>query len=61
LEKLVSDKKIDNIDEFANKQLFSTKDEVQITEGWGFQARSILTYIDKFDKHLAGIRDAYDF
>ena len=61
LEKLVTDKKIDNIDEFANKQLFSTKNEVQIAEGWGFQARSILTYIDQFDKHLAGIRDAYDF
>jgi hypothetical protein len=30
LEQLVSDKKIDDIDELANKQLFSTRDEAQI-------------------------------
>jgi hypothetical protein len=61
LKQLVSDKKINDIDELINKQLFSTKNEVQIAEGWRFQARSILTYIDKFDKHVAGIRETYDF
>jgi len=61
LEKLVTGKQIDAIDELAYKQLFSTRNETQVAEGWGFKARSILTYIDKLDNYLAGVRDAYDF
>jgi hypothetical protein len=49
------------IDKVCNQQLFSTKNEKAISEGYGHAARSILTYIDKLDKKIASIREAYDF
>ncbi len=61
LEKLVAAEKIDSIDGFANTQLFSTRNEGQIADGVGYQARSILTYMDKLDRDVPGVRDAYDF
>jgi hypothetical protein len=60
LQILVTNKRIDTIDELARKQLFSTKNEARIAEGTGFQARSILTYINKLDQSVGGTREAYD-
>jgi hypothetical protein len=52
---------IETIDKLANEQLFSTRDEGMIASGTGHRARSVLTFIDKLDKKLTGVRDAYDF
>jgi hypothetical protein len=49
------------IDEICSQQLFSTKDENAVAGGYGHMARNILTYVDKFDKKIPSIRDAYDF
>jgi hypothetical protein len=51
------------IDTFLNEQLFSTRDEARIEDGFGHRARSVLTYIDKLDKRLkgAGVRETYEF
>lgn len=51
----------DAIDELANAHLFATRNAETIADGYGHQARSILTYVDKFDKKIPGVRDAYDF
>jgi hypothetical protein len=51
----------DAIDRACNEQLFSTKNEKAVSDGYGHMARSILTYIDKFDKKIPLIRGAYDF
>ena len=40
---------------------FATRNEVTIASGHGHQARSILTYVNKLDKTITGVRDAYDF
>lgn len=52
---------VDAIDEVCRQQLFSTKDDKAIVGGFGHMARSVLTYIDKFDKKIPSIREAYDF
>jgi hypothetical protein len=54
-------KNADAIDDLANSHLFATRNEETIAGGYGHQARNILTYVDKFDKKVAGVRDAYDF
>jgi hypothetical protein len=59
--RLVPAKDVDAIDDLANSHLFATRNEETIASGHGHQARSILTYVDKFDKKIAGVRDAYDF
>lgn len=51
----------DAVDDLANVHLFATRNEETIASGHGHQARSILTYVDKFDKKITGVRDAYDF
>jgi len=38
------------IDALCNQQLFSTKNEDRVADGYGHMARNVLTYIDKFDK-----------
>ena len=52
---------IEAIEKLANEQLFSTKDEGVIAGGFGHKAKSILTYVDKFDKKIPGIREHYEF
>jgi hypothetical protein len=54
-------KNADAIDDLANVHLFATRNEETIAGGYGHQARSILTYVDKFDKKIPGVREAYDF
>ncbi|HTV29036.1 MAG TPA: hypothetical protein VMF32_14720 [Xanthobacteraceae bacterium] len=49
------------IDHLCNEQLFSTKNEKTVADGYGHIARSILTYVDKFDKKIPTIRETYDF
>ena len=61
LQKYLDEKNIDAIEELLNHQLFSTRDEKRINDGVGYQARSILTFVDKFNKQLDGVREAYDF
>jgi hypothetical protein len=52
---------VEAIEKLANEQLFSTKDEKMIAEGAGYLAPSVLKYIDKFDKKIDGVRNAYEF
>lgn len=61
LQKYLDEKNIDAIEDVLNHQLFSTRDEKRISDGVGYQARSILTFIDKFNKQIDGVREAYDF
>jgi hypothetical protein len=61
LEKLVAGKELDAIDELANAQLFATRNEALIADGVAYQARSILTYLDKLDNTVVGVRETYDF
>jgi hypothetical protein len=49
------------IDDIVNRRLFSTRNEQQVTEGYGFHARSVLKYLTKFDKRVEGISEAYSF
>jgi hypothetical protein len=51
----------DAIDLLCNEHLFSTKNEKAVEDGYGHMARSILTYVDKFDKRIATSRELYDF
>jgi hypothetical protein len=48
------------IDNVCNQQLFSTRNETALAGGYGHLARNVLTYVDKFDKKIAGTREAYD-
>jgi hypothetical protein len=52
---------LDAIDDLANKELFSTRNEEMVSEGVGFKATNVLTFIDKLDKQLDGVRESYDF
>ena len=52
---------IESLEKLANEQLFSTRDEGVIDGGFGHRARSILSYVDKFEKKIPGIRDHYEF
>jgi len=52
---------IEAIEKLANEQLFSTKDERVIAAGFGHKAKSKLTYVDKFEKKIPGLRDHYEF
>jgi hypothetical protein len=52
---------IEAIEKLANEQLFSTKREEMIAGGFGHKAKSILTYVDKFEKKIPGIREHYEF
>jgi hypothetical protein len=49
------------IDALCNQQLFSTKDEKRIADGYGHMARNVLTCIDKFERKIPTIRETYDF
>lgn len=61
LEKFVDGKDIEAIEKLANERLFATRDKNFIAGGFGHEARSILTFVDKFEKKIAGIRDHYEF
>jgi hypothetical protein len=52
---------IEAIEKLANEQLFSTKREEMITGGFAHKAKSILTYVDKFEKKIPDIREHYEF
>jgi hypothetical protein len=52
---------LDAIDDLANKELFSTRNEEMASDGVGFKATNVLTFIDKLDKQIAGVRESYDF
>ena len=52
---------IEGIEKLANDHLFATRDDEMIARHIGFQAKNILTFIDKFDKKMPGVREAYDF
>lgn len=52
---------VDAIDDLASRQLFSTRDEGRIADQAGFRATNVLTFIDKLDKKIAGVRESYDF
>jgi hypothetical protein len=60
-EKFAAAGDIEAIETLANQQLFSTKDEGVIAGGFGHKAKSILTYVDKFEKKIPGIREHYEF
>jgi hypothetical protein len=60
-EKFAAAGDIEAIEKLANEQLFSTKDGGVIAGGSGHKAKSILTYVDKFEKTIPGIRDHYEF
>jgi hypothetical protein len=60
-EKFVEAGDIEAIERLANEQLFSTKDEGFIAGGFGHKAKSILSYVDKFEKKIPGIRDHCEF
>jgi hypothetical protein len=49
------------VDNFLNEHLFSTRNEAIIEDGLGHRARSVLTYIDKLDRRMNGVRETYDF
>jgi hypothetical protein len=49
------------IDDFVNRQLFATRNEQQVLEGYGFHAKSVIKYISNFDKKIDGVSDAYSF
>lgn len=51
----------DGIDELCNQHLFATRNDQIVAGGYGYQAKNILTYIDKFDKKIPSVREAYDF
>src|SRR5216684_2728835 len=55
-EKFVEAGDIEAIEKLANEQLFSTKDDGVIAGGFGHKAKSILSYVDKFEKKIPGIR-----
>jgi hypothetical protein len=52
---------IESIETLLNQQLFATKDKDVIAQGFGYEARSILTFIDRFGKKIPQIRDHYEF
>jgi hypothetical protein len=52
---------IEGIEKLANEHLFATRDAEMIAGRTGFQAKNILTFIDKFDKKMPNVREAYDF
>jgi hypothetical protein len=60
-EKFVDARDIEAIEKLFNEQLFSTKDARVIADGFGHKARSVLTYVDKFEKKIPGLRDHYEF
>jgi hypothetical protein len=60
-DKRLQDKNVAAIEELATQQLFSTRNEKQVAEGYGFQARSVLTFVDKFNKKVDGVSEAYHF
>jgi hypothetical protein len=60
-ENFVAANDIEAIERLANEQLFSTKDERKIADGFGHKAKSIFKYIDKFEKQIPGLRDHYEF
>jgi hypothetical protein len=49
------------IETLVNEHLFSTRDKGIIARGYGHEARSVLTFIDKFAKKVPKIRDHYEF
>jgi hypothetical protein len=60
-EKFVDARDIEALEKLFNEQLFSTKDPRIIADGFGHKARSVLTYVDKFEKNIPGLRDHYEF
>jgi hypothetical protein len=61
LQRLGPAKDADAIDDLVNSNLFATRNEQTVASGHGYQAPSILKYVDKFDKKIPGVRDAYNF
>jgi hypothetical protein len=49
------------IDDLSNRHLFATRNQVVVNAGHGHLATNILTYVDKFDKKIPTVREAYDF
>ena len=60
-EDFVAASDIEAIEKLANEQLFSTKREEMIAGGFAHKAKSILTYVDKFEKKIPDIREHYEF
>jgi hypothetical protein len=52
---------VDAIDDLASRQLFSTRNDELIADQTGYRATNVLTFIDKLDKKLSGVRESYDF
>jgi len=52
---------VDAVDDLANKELFSTRNDEMVADGVGFKATNVLTFIDKLDRRLSGVRESYDF
>ena len=51
----------DAIDDLCNKHLFATRNQDTVDAGYGHFATNILTYVDKFNKKIPSVREAYDF
>jgi len=51
----------DAIDDLCNKHLFATRNQGTVDAGYGHLATNIITYVNKFDKKIPSIREAYDF
>jgi len=41
---------VDAVDDLANKELFSTRNDEMVADGVGFKATNVLTFIDKLDR-----------
>jgi hypothetical protein len=44
-----------------NEHLFATRNQDLITTGHAHSARNVLSYIDKFEKKISGMREHYEF
>jgi hypothetical protein len=60
-EKFVVANDIEAVEKLANEQLFSTRDGGVLAGGFGHKTKSILTYVEKFEKTIPGLRDHYEF
>lgn len=49
------------IDDLCDKHLFATRNQEIVDAGYGHLATNIITYVDKFDKKIPSVREAYDF
>jgi hypothetical protein len=51
----------DAIDDLCSRHLFATRNQAIIDSGSGISPVNILNYVDKFDKKIPSVREAYDF